>query len=113
MQDVFETELSNKYKPIEGISNLSVANFDPVTAADEYMESVVGPYRGVLPDSAVANMEEQLSGSCTVEIAAFNEFANLLTDKKLIPNLTMCYLTQRQQDIHCVCCNYQLLGIII
>ena len=83
LQDVFETELSNKYKPIEGISNLSVANFDPVTAADEYMESVVGPYRGVLPDSAVANMEEQLSGSCTVEIAAFNEFANLLTDKKV------------------------------
>ena len=83
LQDVFETELSNKYKPIEGISNLSVANFDPVTAADEYMEFVVGPYRGVLPDSAVANMEEQLSGSCTVEIAAFNEFANLLTDKKV------------------------------
>lgn len=81
LQDVFNTELSNKYKPIEGINNLSVANFDPVTAADEYMESVVGPYRGVLPDSAVANMEEQLSGSCTVEIAAFNEFANLLTDK--------------------------------
>lgn len=81
LQDVFNTELSNKYKPIEGIDNLSVANFDPVTAADEYMEPVVGPYRGVLPDSAVANMEEQLSGSCTVEIAAFNEFANLLTDK--------------------------------
>lgn len=77
LQDVFNTELSNKYKPIEGIDNLSVANFDPVTAADEYMEFVVGPYRGVLPDSAVANMEEQLSGSCTVEIAAFNEFANL------------------------------------
>lgn len=86
LQDVFETELSNKYKSIEGIPNLSVANFDPVTAADEYMESVVGPYRGVLPDTAVANMEEQLSGSCTVEIAAFNEFANLLTDEKVNTN---------------------------
>ncbi|MFW7433061.1 arsenical pump-driving ATPase [Vagococcus carniphilus] len=86
LQDVFETELSNKYKPIEGIPNLSVANFDPVTAADEYMESVVGPYRGVLPATAVANMEEQLSGSCTVEIAAFNEFANLLTDEKVNSN---------------------------
>lgn len=83
LQDVFETELSNKYKPIKDMPNLSVANFDPITAADEYMESVVGPYRGVLPDSAVANMEEQLSGSCTVEIAAFNEFANLLTDKEV------------------------------
>ncbi|WP_376716266.1 arsenical pump-driving ATPase [Vagococcus carniphilus] len=86
LQDVFETELTNKYKSIEGIPNLSVANFDPVTAADEYMESVVGPYRGVLPDTAVANMEEQLSGSCTVEIAAFNEFANLLTDEKVNTN---------------------------
>ncbi|WP_376716233.1 arsenical pump-driving ATPase [Vagococcus carniphilus] len=86
LQDVFETELTNKYKSIEGIPNLSVANFDPVTAVDEYMESVVGPYRGVLPDTAVANMEEQLSGSCTVEIAAFNEFANLLTDEKVNTN---------------------------
>lgn len=81
LQDVFEVELSNKYKPLTEIPNLSVANFDPISAAEEYMESVVAPYRGILPDSAIANMEEQLSGSCTVEIAAFNEFANLLTDQ--------------------------------
>lgn len=80
LQDVFQTTLTNKPTPIEGIDNLQVANFDPITAAAEYKESIVGPYRGTLPDSALVNMEEQLSGSCTVEIAAFNEFANFLTN---------------------------------
>ena len=79
LQDVFQTVLTNKPTAIEGIDNLKVANFD----AEEYKESIVGPYRGVLPDSALINMEEQLSGSCTVEIAAFNEFANFLTDKEV------------------------------
>lgn len=81
LQDVFQTTLTNKPTTINGINNLMVANFDPITAAEEYKESIVGPYRGVLPDSALVNMEEQLSGSCTIEIAAFNEFANFLTDK--------------------------------
>ncbi|EKQ5086045.1 arsenical pump-driving ATPase [Listeria innocua] len=83
LQDVFQTTLTNKPTPIEGIDNLQVANFDPITAAAEYKESIVGPYRGILPDSALANMEEQLSGSCTVEIAAFNEFANFLTNPEV------------------------------
>ena len=42
---------------------------------------MVAPYRGVLPDAAVASMEEQLSGSCTLEIAAFDEFSGLLGDQ--------------------------------
>lgn len=83
LQDVFQTELTNKPTPIAEIPNLKVANFDPVEAAEEYKESIVGPYRGVLPDSAVENMAEQLSGSCTVEIASFNEFANFLTDPEV------------------------------
>ncbi|KKW72583.1 arsenical pump-driving ATPase, arsA [Lactococcus cremoris] len=81
LQDVFQTELTNKPKEIPEIPNLKVANFDPVSAANDYKESIVGPYRGILPDSAVENMEEQLSGSCTVEIASFNEFAGFLTNK--------------------------------
>ncbi len=83
LQDVFQTKLTNKPKTIAEIPNLQVANFDPVTAADEYKEAVVAPYRGILPDSAVENMEEQLSGSCTVEIAAFNEFAGFLTNAQV------------------------------
>lgn len=83
LQDVFETELDNKGVRIKGVDGLTVANLDPIEAANEYKESVVGPYRGQLPDSVIENMEEQLSGSCTVEIAAFNEFSKFITDSDL------------------------------
>lgn len=83
LQDVFGRELTNKGTVIEEVPGLHVANFDPITAAQEYMESVVGPYRGLLPESAIANMEEQLMGSCTVEIASFNEFAGFLTNPEV------------------------------
>ena len=79
LQDVFETDLDNKGVRIKGVDGLAVANLDPIEAANEYKESVVGPYRGKLPDSVIENMEEQLSGSCTVEIAAFNEFSKFIT----------------------------------
>ena len=79
LQDVFERELDDNGTEIEEIPGLTVANFDPVSAAEEYKESIVGPYRGILPDAAVQNMEEQLSGSCTTEIASFDQFAKFLT----------------------------------
>ncbi len=82
LQDVFETALTNKGVEIKEVPNLTVANFDPLEAAAEYRESVIGPYRGKLPEAVIRNMEEQLSGSCTVEIAAFNEFSNIITDEK-------------------------------
>lgn len=80
LQDVFETELDGKGVPITDVPNLVVANLDPIQSAAEYRESVIAPYRGMLPDVVLKNMEEQLSGSCTVEIAAFNEFSNFITD---------------------------------
>lgn len=80
LQDVFETELDNKGKAIDHVPGLTVANLNPEEAAAEYRESVVGPYRGKMPESVIQNMEEQLSGSCTVEIAAFNEFSRFITD---------------------------------
>ena len=58
---------------------LAALNIDPESAAPAYRDRVVGPYRGVLPDEAVRGMEEQLSGACTVEVAAFDEFTELLT----------------------------------
>ena len=72
---------------IDGVPGLSALNVDPEAAAAAYRERVIGPYRGVLPDSAVARVEEQLSGACTVEIAAFDEFTALLTD----PTLTLSF----------------------
>ena len=80
LQDVFSMELTNKGVPISDVPNLVVANLDPIQAAAEYRENVIAPYRGKLPTSVIANMEEQLSGSCTIEIAAFNEFSNFITD---------------------------------
>jgi len=70
LQDVFNTDLTNKGVPIKEVPNLVVANLDPIQAAAEYRESVIAPYRGKLPAAVLNNMEEQLSGSCTVEIAA-------------------------------------------
>ncbi|MBX4269983.1 arsenical pump-driving ATPase [Clostridium estertheticum] len=83
LQDVFNTELTNKGVPIKEVPNLIVANLDPIKAAAEHRESVIAPYRGKLPEAVLKNMEEQLSGSCTVEIAAFNEFSKFITDEKL------------------------------
>lgn len=81
LQDVFSTQLDGKGVPIGEVPRLVVANLDPIQAAAQYRESVVAPYRGKLPESVIINMEEQLSGSCTVEIAAFNEFTTFITDK--------------------------------
>lgn len=83
LQDVFGLELDNKGTAIPEVPNLVVVNLDPIEAAREYKEKVIGPYKGILPDAAIANMEEQLSGSCTVEIAAFNEFSHYLTDDSI------------------------------
>ena len=67
-------------KRCRGVPGLSALNIDPEDAARAYRDRVVGPYRGVLPAAAVASIEEQLSGACTVEIAAFDEFSKLLGD---------------------------------
>lgn len=82
LQDIFVEKLNNKITKIEEVEGLFVANLDPIMAAEEYKKSVVSPYIGKLPDSVINKMEEELSGSCTVEIAAFNEFAKYITDKE-------------------------------
>lgn len=84
LQDVFEMELTNQPSPIPGVSRLYAANLDPEQAAASYREKVVGPYRGKLPDAVIQTMEEQLSGACTVEIAAFDEFTHLLSNPDLV-----------------------------
>ncbi|MGI9303235.1 MAG: arsenical pump-driving ATPase [Gammaproteobacteria bacterium] len=83
LDEVFVARLGSKPQPIDGVSGLAAMNVDPEAAAAEYRERVVGPYRGVLPDVAIASMEEQLAGACTVEIAAFDEFAKLIGSPQL------------------------------
>jgi arsenite-transporting ATPase len=80
LDEVLGVPLGGSPTPVPGVGGLDALNVDPVAAAAAYRERVVGPFRGVLPDSAVASVEEQLSGACTVEIAAFDEFTALLAD---------------------------------
>jgi len=66
--------------PIPGVTGLFALNINPEAAAQAYRDRIVGPVRDVLPAETVKGMEEQLSGACTTEIAAFDEFTGLLTD---------------------------------
>ncbi|CCE23542.1 arsenical pump-driving ATPase [Methylotuvimicrobium alcaliphilum] len=81
---VFGTVIGHRIAPISEVGNLEALEIDPVQAAALYRERIVGPIRGKLPESAVNSIEEQLSGACTTEIAAFDEFTALLTDAELI-----------------------------
>jgi arsenite-transporting ATPase len=81
LDEVLGVKLSSSPVPVPTVPGLSALNIDPVQAAHDYRERVVGPYRGVLPAVAIVSMEEQLSGACTVDIAAFDEFSKLLGDK--------------------------------
>jgi arsenite/tail-anchored protein-transporting ATPase len=80
LDEVLGVPLGPRPLPVPGAPGLEALNLDPETAAREYRERVVGPYRDLLPVAAVASIEEQLSGACTVEIAAFDEFSRLLGD---------------------------------
>ena len=84
LDEVLGTVVASTPTPVPGIPGLQALNVDPAAAAAAYRERVVGPYRGVLPDSAISRIEEQLSGACTVEIAAFDEFTALLADAAVL-----------------------------
>jgi arsenite/tail-anchored protein-transporting ATPase len=77
---VFGQALGNQVTSLPSVPNLSALEIDPEAAAQQYRDRIVGPVRGVLPDGVVKGIEEQLSGACTTEIAAFDEFTALLTD---------------------------------
>jgi arsenite-transporting ATPase len=80
LDEVLGVPLSSQAGRIPGVPNLHALNIDPERAAHAYREKMIGPMRGLLPEAALRSMEEQLSGACTMEIAAFDEFARLLGD---------------------------------
>lgn len=84
LEEVFEARIGTEPTEITAVPGLFALNVDPEMAAAAYREKLVGPYRGVLPEAALAAMEEQMAGACTVEIAAFNEFARLIGDPKCV-----------------------------
>src|SRR5690606_21998423 len=80
LAEVLETEIRSEPRPVSAVPGLVAVNVDPEAAAEAYRERAIDPVRGILPDAAIRQMEEQLSGACTVEVAAFDEFAGLLVD---------------------------------
>jgi len=80
---VFGITIGNRITAIPAVARLSALEIDPQAAAQVYRDRIVGPVRGVLPDTVVKGIEEQLSGACTTEIAAFDEFTALLIDSTL------------------------------
>ncbi len=77
---VFGLSIGNTIPEIPAVPGLSALEIDPEQAAAAYRERIVGPVRGLLPDAEIASITEQLSGSCTTEVASFDEFTSLLTD---------------------------------
>ena len=80
LDEVLGVSLSGTPTPVPGVVGVHALNLDPEQAAREYRRRLVDPLRGALPDALVASIEEQLSGACTTEIAAFDEFTRLLAD---------------------------------
>ncbi len=77
---VFGAAIGDKITAITAVAGLFALEIDPQAAAQAYRDRIVGPVRGKLPEAVVKGIEEQLSGACTTEIAAFDEFTALLTD---------------------------------
>ncbi|MBP8288634.1 MAG: arsenical pump-driving ATPase [Chromatiaceae bacterium] len=80
LDEVLGIALAQTPTAIPGAPGLFALNIDPEAAAHDYRERMVAPYRGLLPAAAITSMEEQFSGACTLEIAAFDEFSKLLGD---------------------------------
>ncbi|NQU55697.1 MAG: arsenical pump-driving ATPase [Rhodospirillales bacterium] len=80
---VFQAKIGNEITPINDVPGLDAIEINPEEAAAQYRERIVGPMRGILPEKTLQSIEEQLSGACTTEIAAFDEFTDLLTNADL------------------------------
>ena len=77
---VFGQPIGNRITPLSATPGVDALEIDPEAAAAAYRESIISPVRGLLPEREIQAMTEQLSGSCTTEIASFNEFADLIAD---------------------------------
>lgn len=80
---VFGVTIGNIVTAIPDVPGLSAIEIDPEQAAEHYRERIVGPVRGLLPEAELASIVESLSGSCTTEIASFDEFTGFLADESM------------------------------
>jgi arsenite-transporting ATPase len=77
---VFGLPIGNSVTTIADVPGLSALEIDPEQAVEAYRERILAPVRGLLPEAELVGIAESLSGSCTTEIASFDEFTNLLAD---------------------------------
>lgn len=80
LADVFEQEIGHQVTPIAGVPNLSAMEIDSDTATREYIDRAMSPIRAAFPPQIVQVMEEQMSGPCTAEVAAFDRFTDFLEE---------------------------------
>ena len=78
LADVFEQPIGHKITPIQGAPNLWAMEIDPDQATHEYIDRAMAPLRAAFPPQMVQVMEEQMSGPCTAEVAAFDRFTDFL-----------------------------------
>jgi len=78
LDEILDVELHNTPTPVPGATGLQVLNIDPETAAEAYRQRVLAKMEANASDCELSTVREQLSGACTTEIAAFDEFTALL-----------------------------------
>ena len=66
---------------VPGAPGLWAVNVDPGAAAGAYRERALAPVRASLAPDELRAAEEQLAGACTVEVAAFDAFSELVADE--------------------------------
>jgi len=78
LADVFEQPIGHQITPIAGVPNLWAMEIDPDHATEEYKDRALAPIRAAFPSQIVQVIEEQMSGPCTSEVAAFDRFTDFL-----------------------------------
>jgi arsenite-transporting ATPase len=80
LDEILDVPLKNTPVAVPGARLLEVLNIDPDVAADSYRQRVLAQMASDTSARERDTVREQLSGACTTEIAAFDEFVGRLTD---------------------------------
>ena len=102
---VFGVTIGNTITAIPGVPGLDALEIDPEQAAQAYRDSIIAPVRELLPAAEIAAITEQLSGSCTTEVAAFNEFTAILADEAAYQEYDHIVFDTAPPVTRSACCN--------
>ncbi len=78
LDEMLEVTLTDRPTPVPNVTGLSAMNIDPEAAAESYRKRVLEQLAPEVTAGERSTVREQLSGACTTEIAAFDEFVGLL-----------------------------------